>query len=76
MTLNNSSVSLQQLKTYIKTLQDNWPPPAGYSDYYGGPNDLEYFADPKFGIPYQPLRNSGQNLDINLHKSHWYVFVK
>jgi hypothetical protein len=64
---------------HIKNLM-NMSSPFGYSGSYGGskpPNDLDYYADPFYGVLYQPVHNSGAPANnINLSESHWYNFVR
>jgi hypothetical protein len=57
---------------YLNSLVKGWPPPNSYSNSY----TMGYFADPLFGVPYQPIRNEGNSLQIDLMMSKWYVFVK
>jgi len=57
---------------YLYGLVNQWPPPTGYSNSYR----MEYYADPLFGVYYQPLNNYGKPLRSNLQESNWYAFVK
>lgn len=51
-----------------------WPP--RYSNAYGGPyhGGHLYFVDSEgVGVPYQPITNAGEPMDVKWDKTYWYV---